>query len=76
MMEWFVVGLLFFNFVLHLYSYYSRPPMSREQWDRIQQMIKRDIEEQEYFMTTKAQKIAAALDVGTCTYFEKKELGL
>jgi hypothetical protein len=75
-MEWFVVGLCFANFVWQLHFYYSRPSMSREQLDRIQQLIKRDIEEQEYFMKTKAQKIAAALDVGTCTYFEKKELGL
>jgi hypothetical protein len=75
-MEWFTTWLCLANCVFQLYLYYSRPSMSREQWNRIQQLIKRDIEEQEYFMQTKAQKIAAALDVGTCTYFEKKELGL
>jgi hypothetical protein len=75
-MEWLAVGLCLANLVWSFHLSCSRLPMSEDHQERLRQLIKRDIEEQEYFMKTKAQKIAAALDVGTCTYFEKKELGL
>ncbi len=60
-----LIGAQVFNFWAIIYLLVFR-----------QRIVQREVAEQEYFMKTKAQKIAAALDVGTCTYFEKKELRL